>query len=136
MFIKIKPEIVSQSNGFGFSPTDNPYASPINRNSAENKIRRAMTSNWRSSTYRDCTFFYHMQKFRGQSLIQQTLTRGGKPSKKAPTVIRIPTHWSYTVYAVPNVVIEMLRRSGKVIVQQKHHWEIVDSSKKREIFSV
>ena len=136
MFIKIKPEIVSQSNGFDFSPTDNPYAFPINRCSAEDKIRQVMASHWQSSTYRDCTFFYHMQKFRGQSLIQQTLTRGGKPSKKAPTVIKIPTHWSYTVYAVPVVVIEMLKWSGKVIVQQKHHWEIVDSRKKREIFSV
>ena len=136
MFIKIKPEIVSQSNGFDFSPTGSPYARPINRNSAEIRIRQVVASNCRSSTYRDCTFFYHMQKFRGQSLIQQTLTRGGKPSKKAPTVIKIPTHWSYTVYAVPSVVIEMLRRSGKVIVQQKHHWEIVDSRKKREIFSV
>lgn len=136
MFIKIKPEIVSQSNGFDFSPTGNPYAFPINRNSAEKKILQVMGSTRRSSTYRDCAFFYHMQKFRGQSLIQQTLTRGGKPSKKAPTVIKIPTHWSYTVYAVPTVVIEMLRRSGKVIVQQKHHWEIVDSRKRREIFSV
>jgi hypothetical protein len=134
MFIKIKPEIVSQSNGFDFSPTGNPYAFPIDRNSAENKIRQVIRSSY--SVHRDCGFFYHMQKFRGQSLIQQTLTRGGKPSKKAPTVIKIPTHWSYTVYAVPSVVIEMLRRSGKVIVQQKHHWEIVDSSKKREIFSV
>lgn len=136
MFIKIKPEIVSQSNGFDFSPTGNPYAFPINRNSAEKKILQAIGSNLRSSTYRDCTFFYHMQKFRGQSLIQQTLTRGGKPSKKAPTVIKIPTHWSYTVYAVPNVVIDMLKRNGKVIVQQKHHWEIVDANKKREIFPV
>lgn len=132
MFIKIKPEIVSQSNGFDFSPIGSPYEFPINRNSAEHQIRQVMmVSNCRSSTYRDCAFFYHMQKFRGRSVIQQELTRGGKPSKKAPTVIKIPTHWTYTVYAVPLVVIEMLKRSGKVIVQQKHHWEIVDSGKKR-----
>jgi hypothetical protein len=30
----------------------------------------------------------------------------------------------------------MLKRNGKVIVQQKHHWEIVDANKKREIFPV
>lgn len=129
MFIKIKPEIVLQSNGFEFSPTDNPYAFPINRNLAKEKILQAIRSSY-NSTHRACAFFYHMQKFRGRSIIQQTLTRSGKPSKKAPIVIKIPTHWTYTVYAVPNVVIDMLKRDGKVIVQQKHHWEIVDSNKK------
>lgn len=117
MEIRIKPIVVRSSDGFDF------FKRPVTYREVKQKVLGYGAYN------SDHKFFYHIEKRRRKVSVTPRTTPSGKPSKKAPLVVVTPTHWRYRIYAVPLIVLDLLKRDGKKIVQHARHWEIVDGKK-------
>jgi hypothetical protein len=111
--IRIKPICVASHGGFdicGRSTT---------RQDVTRRLYLSIPFNAQGDVY-----VYHMQKFNKKTVRTPVLTPAGKPSKKAPKITVIPTHWTFKVFKIPAIIVQMLKMDGKKIVQHKHHWSI------------
>jgi len=117
MEIRIKMTLVQSSDGFDF------FKRPVTYREVKQKVLGYGAYN------QDFRFFYHIEKRRRKVTLVPQTTPSGKPSKKSPMIVVMPTHWRYRIYAVPLIVLDLLKRDGKKIVQHARHWEIVEGKK-------
>jgi hypothetical protein len=126
MQIRIKPQVVGWSDGFDF------FGRPNNSNTVEERKAQMQYDHMRSihsgANNQKGIFVYWKEKHRASTKVETLLTKSGKPSKKTK-VTKIPTHWKYKIWFIPDTIVQLLKADGKVIKQSKDHWSIIDTRK-------
>ena len=114
MEIRIKPEVVQSRLAYDQQDKVTP----------ERVRARLIKCIYDRSSRGEGTYVFWMEKHRRRVQYIQEVTRPGKPSKKAPKRVVTPTHWCYRIHFIPKAVVDLLKASGKKIVQHKYHWSI------------
>jgi hypothetical protein len=112
--INLKQFLVKSSNGFDF----------VGRPQTFREFRKAVAGASLNIYQNKTRIVYTKEKHRAKRIITQQLTASGKPSKKPPVVQNIPGHVRWKIYAIPNVIVDMLHKQGQKIVQHKNHFSI------------
>ena len=114
MEIRIKPEVVQSR--LTYDPLDKVTPGRVRARMIDCKYDR--------SSRDEGVYVYWMEKHRLRVRYIQEVTRTGKPSKKAPKRVVTPTYWCYRIHFIPKAVVDLLKASGKKIVQHNRHWSI------------
>lgn len=124
MQIRIKPELVASNDGFDF------VGRPNTHSAVTYKVAELQNIHWRSvrENKQKGIFVFWKEKHRVTTKVEQLITKAGNPSKKTK-VTRIPTHWKYKIWFVPDLIVQLLKVDGKAIKQNKGHWSIIDLKK-------
>jgi hypothetical protein len=122
MQIRIKPQLLTSSNGFDF------FNRAVSQVDAVGVINTVRWSSMNRSLQGD-VIVHWMEKHSLRVSFTPVLTKSGKPSTKPAVKNVVPTHWKYKVWVIPAAVVALLKADGKKIVQYKHHWSIEDVSK-------
>jgi hypothetical protein len=122
MQIRIKPQLLTSSNGF------DSFNRAVSKVDAVNAINIEKWYNTDGTVPED-VIVHWMEKHSLRVSFTPVLTKSGKPSTKPAVKNVVPTHWKYKVWVIPAAVVALLKADGKKIVQYKHHWSIEDVSK-------
>jgi len=96
----------------------------FNRPQTYKNFREAVSVASRNCYKNDTIIVYTKEKHRAKRIITTQLTASGKPSKKPPVVQNIPGHVRWKIYAIPNVIVKMIKTQDQKIVQYKNHFNI------------
>lgn len=116
MEIRIKPEVVAFRTAY--SPYD-VIITPV-----QIRAKAHFYAFDRTASRGEGVYVYWMEKHSLRVRYLQEVTRTGKPSKKAPKRVVTPTYWCYRIHFIPKAVVDLLKASGKKIVQHDRHWSI------------
>jgi hypothetical protein len=122
--IRIKPELVSSNNGFDI------VGRATTHSAVKSKVAELQNIHCRSvrENKQNGIFVFWKEKHRATCKVEHLYTKAGIPSKKT-NVTRIPTHWKYKIWFIPDVIVQLLKADGKAIKQNKDYWSIVASKK-------